>query len=291
MALGACSGSSGDETAQAGPRPILVGAFDFPESQVLAEIYATAMNDHGYDAELLENVASREIMEPALEQGKVDLVPEYLGTALSFIDPASDPSFQTPDVTRKALQDTFALRGVAVLDPAQAQNRNEIVVTEATASRYHLKNISDLREVASQLNFGGPPECPSRPHCLVGLQSTYGLKFRSFVPLDAGGPLTVAALRGGEIDVALLFTTTPQIDEFGFVVLEDDRHLQPSENVVPVVRQETLNEQGKDFRALIDRVTATITEENLRALNRKLEGRDAAEVASEFLFEQGLEDQ
>jgi osmoprotectant transport system substrate-binding protein len=266
-----------------------VGAFDFPESEALAEIYATAMNDHGYPAEVLENVASREIMEPALEQGKVDFVPEYLGTALSFVDPGSDPSFNTPGVTQVMLRDAFAKRGVTVLDPAPAQNRNEIAVTRATADRYHLTKISDLEKVAGQMNFGGPPECPSRPHCLGGLQSVYGLKFEAFVPLDAGGPLTIGALRNGEINVALLFTTTPQIDEFGFVVLRDDRHLQPSENVVPVVRDDVLSKHGSEFRALVDRITRKLTEDSLRGINRKLEGRTPSDVAQEWLFEQGLE--
>jgi osmoprotectant transport system substrate-binding protein len=288
LALTSCSGGSGDAPAAAGPRPILVGAFDFAESQVLASIYATALKNHGYPVELLANVASREIMEPALEQGKVDFVPEYLGTALSFIDPDSDPSYSNSNVTHAMLTEAFTAKGVDVLDYAPAQDKNEIVVTQETAKRYHLESISDLKRVSGRLAFGGPPECPGRPHCLAGLQTTYALHFQSFHPLDSGGPLTVAALRGGEIDVAVLFTTTPQIDEFDLVVLRDDRHLQPSENVVPVVRRSVVVEQGPDFVDLIDRVTAEITSDELRALNRRVESEDPAAVASDWLLEQGL---
>ena len=127
-----------------------------------------------------------------------------------------------------------------MLDYASAQDRNEIVVTRRTAQRFDLHTISDLRPVASDLDFGGPPECPSRPHCLQGLESLYDLHFASFHPLDAGGPLTVAALKEAQIDVGLMFTTDPQISRNGFVALRDDRHLHPAENVVPVVRPKSL---------------------------------------------------
>jgi osmoprotectant transport system substrate-binding protein len=246
------------------------------------------MHDHGYPVEVLENVASREIMEPALEQGKVDFVPEYLGTALSFIDPGTDPSYSTPESTHLMLSGAFARKGVEVLDLAPAENKNEVVVTSETAKRYHLSTISDLKKVADELVFGGPPECPTRPHCLGGLESTYNLKFESFLPLDSGGPLTVAALRGGEIDVALLFTTTPQIDEFKFKVLHDDRHLQPAENVVPVVRQAVLAEQGPELEQLINTVSSNLTKERLRDLNRRVEDDPASVVAREWLDEIGL---
>jgi osmoprotectant transport system substrate-binding protein len=265
-----------------------VGAFDFPESQVLAHIYRTALSENGYPADLLDNVASREIMEPALEQGKVDLVPEYLGTALAFIDPDSDEPTATSEATHKSLSDAFGARGVSVLAPAPGENKNEIVVTQKTADELDLRNISDLRAVAPNLVFGGPPECPSRPHCLVGLEGTYGLEFGRFQPLDAGGPLTVSALRSDEIDVALLFTTTPAIDEFGFVVLRDDRNLQPAENVVPVVREGVMSEEGAAFQQLLDRVTERLTTAALRDLNERVGASPAAEVARQWLLENDL---
>jgi osmoprotectant transport system substrate-binding protein len=287
VAFAACS--SDPKEGDAGtPGAIRVGAFDFPESQVLAHIYAIALAENGYPADLLENVATREIMEPALEQGKVDLVPEYLGTALAFIRPDSGLSQITQAATHASLRQAFSERGVSVLSAAPGENKNEIAVTPETATRYGLSKISDLGDVAPELVFGGPPECPTRPHCLAGLQSAYGLEFGRFTPLDAGGPLTVSALRSGEIDVALLFTTTPAIDEFDLVVLDDDRRLQPAENVVPVVRNPVMEASGADLEALLDRVTKKLTTTTLRTLNQRMSESDAPEVAREWLIENGL---
>jgi osmoprotectant transport system substrate-binding protein len=119
------------------------------------------------------------------------------------------------------------------------------------------------------LVFGGPPECPSRPLCLDGLENTYGLRFKEFRPLDAGGPLTVAALEGGEIDVGVLFTTSPAISVRRLVVLEDNRNLQPSENIVPVVRKEVAEAHGIEFTELVNSITKQLSTDPLRSLNQR----------------------
>ena len=124
-------------------------------------------------------------------------------------------------------------------------------MTRQTASRYDLHKLSDLEKIAPQLAFGGPPECPTRPLCLVGLQRVYGVKFREVVQLDAGGPTTRQALRNRDVDVALLFTTDPTIADEGFVELQDDRGLQPAENVTPIVRNEVVARLGA---GAVDRV-------------------------------------
>ena len=270
--------------------PIVVGSFDFSESRILAEIFGRAMEEQGYPITRLDNVASREVMEPALEQGFVDFVPEYQGTALTFLGLGREVPVAGSRETHRKLTKVLDDKGIAVLDYAPAENKNEVVVTETTADRFGLRNISDLRAVAPELVFGGPPECPSRPLCLDGLENTYGLRFKEFRPLDAGGPLTVAALEGGEIDVGVLFTTSPAISVRRLVVLEDNRNLQPSENIVPVVRKEVAEAHGIEFTELVNSITKQLSTDTLRSLNQRVElgGEAPAAVAQRWLLLQGL---
>ena len=288
-----CVATGGPRAARSSVAPrtdgVVVGAFNFSESRVLAEIFAQTLRAAGIEAELLGEVGSREIMGPALEQGQIDLVAEYLGTALTFLDPDSGNATGVgPALSR--LQALFGERGIEVLTPSPGENRNEIVVTESTAARYHLKTISDLRKVAGELVMGGPPECPSRPLCLQGLERLYGLGFRDFVPLDSGGPATVAALMGREIDVALLFTTNPAIDVNDFVVLRDDKGLQPAENIVPVIRREVIDAHGEALADALGEVTSELTSRELRKLNARAELEHVAPevVAADWLEQQGV---
>ena len=282
----ACAGST-RPGATVAESTILVGAFDFTESEILANLYAGALRTRGYEVEVLTEVAAREIMEPALEQGRVDVVPEYQGTLLRFLEP--DLAFEESnpaDELKRLLEE----RGMVALDPAPAQNKNVIVVTHATATRLDVESLSDLEPFSADLVFGGPPECPARPLCLQGLEDTYGIEFARFQPLDAGGPLTVAALVGGEVDVALLFQTDPRIDEHNLVVLEDDRGLQPAENILPVVREEVAARHGDSFADALNDVSEKLTTDRLRALNAAVidAGRTAEEVADEWLEANGV---
>jgi osmoprotectant transport system substrate-binding protein len=157
------------------------------------------------------------------------------------------------------------------------------VVTPETAARHDLETISDLAAVAPNLTFGGPPECPSRPLCLLGLREVYGLEFDAFVGLEVGTPLIRQALERGDIDVALMFTTDPVTD--AFVVLRDDRGLQPAENIVPLVRREVV-ERWDHVATIADQVSARLTTEGLRELNRAMAGGQvAADVAATWLAE------
>jgi osmoprotectant transport system substrate-binding protein len=141
--------------------------------------------------------------------------------------------------------------------------------------------------VASTLILGGPPECPTRPFCAIGLKDTYGVTFGSFKPLDIGGPLTVAALKSGTIDVALLFSTSSVIAANSWVVLQDDKHLQQADNIAPVVRTAVLNDE---IKGLLNSVSAALNDDNITALNAKVEidKEDPADVAEGFLQDQGL---
>ena len=269
---------------------IVVASFDFPESALLAELYAGALEEHGFPVTRLINLGSRETVDPALFQGHVDFVPEYLGTALAFSSLGRSAASSNELAMTKELATVLRPNGVSVGEPAAAQNQNGFVVTKATAERHGLVQISDLQDVAKDLAFGGPPECPERPLCLAGLEERYDLGFRQFLSLDASGPATISALEEGDVDVALLFTTDPDIAAHDLVLLEDDRELQPAENVVPIVRSEVLDRYGSAFSRAIRRVTRRLSTPELRALNRSIEveGRRPRDVAAEWLTEQGL---
>lgn len=271
---------------------ITVASFEFPESVVLGEIYAQALAAAGFDVERQLGIGPRELVEPSLERGLVELVPEYAGSALEFLAGGEGLATSDEGLTHARLVDAFAERGVDVLTPAPAQNRNGFAVTRPTAERHGLDAISDLGAIDEDLAFGGPPECPARPLCLEGLESTYGLQFDRVVTLDAGGPLTVSALQAGTVDVALLFTTDAAIDENDFVMLEDDRGLQPAENITPVVRDEVIESHGDRFVGVVDAVSRLITTAELRALNASvaLEGASPERVAAAWLAKHGLLD-
>ena len=197
-----------------------------------------ALAARGYPVPILPNLGPRELVDPALMKGFLQLVPEYAGSALEFaslgrLSPTADAA-----AVNRTLAKSLAGRGLLAARPAAAQNTNAIVVTAATAV-YGLRSITDLARVAPRLTFGGPPECPERAYCLQGLRKAYGLHFKAFIPLDAGGPLTLQALQAGDIAVALLFTTDPNISAQHLVVLADDRALQPAE-LTPVVRRDVV---------------------------------------------------
>jgi osmoprotectant transport system substrate-binding protein len=271
------------------PQIIRVAAFSFTESEILAEVYSQALRADGFPTGPVVRAGPRELVQPALAEGLVDLVPEYAGSALGFLTLGATTGSADVEETHEALTRVVARSGLVALEPAPAQDSNAIVVTRATADRFALRDISDLRGVAEQLTFGGPPECADRHLCLRGLASVYGLDFREFVPLDSGGPLTVQALRSGGIDVALLFTTDPAIVSEGFVVLNDDRGLQPSENVTPLLRRQVLTTHGDGVVDTLDAVSAHLTTAALRSMIQEVaEGQRAPAVAASWLADQGL---
>jgi osmoprotectant transport system substrate-binding protein len=264
--------------------PIVVASFDFPESEILAELYGQALRQRGYPVEVVARLGAREVVEPALEQGKVDLVPEYLGTALTFIDDGGLPPSGDPQATHVRLRRAFATRGVAVAAYAPAEDRNGFVVTGDLARRRGLRRISDLAPLAGRLTFGGPPECPDRPLCMKGLRDRYGLRFARFLAMPSRR-VTADALETGEIDVGMIETTDASQLGQDLVQLEDDRGLQPAENVVPVVRRQVVDRYGAGLVRLLDAVSARLTTGGLTALNRQVavEDRPAAAVAAAWL--------
>ncbi|HET6954469.1 MAG TPA: ABC transporter substrate-binding protein [Acidimicrobiales bacterium] len=288
---GACGGGPGTPTTPPG-RGVVVASFNFPESRLLAEIYAAALEDEGIEVRREIDLGRRELVDPALRQGLVDVVPEYLGSALSAADPGSAVDRSDPVAVSGALAAAVDGWGLRVLVHAEAQNQNALVVSRATAERLALAATSDLGPVAPSLTLGGPPECPRRPQCLVGLTDVYGLRFAAFVPLD-GQAQVRRALEDGVVDVGVLFTTDGALAGDELVVLADDRGLQPAENVVPVVRAAVLDgRSGGRVAAALDEVSRRLTTANLRFLNWRVTvaGNDPAAEARAWLVRQGMVD-
>ena len=296
VALSACTAPGGRGASAAGEPAarlgavITIGSFDFPESVLLAEIYGEALAAGKFPVRILPNLGSREVVDPALMDGLVQLVPEYAGSALEFFSLGRLAATSNTGTANRALAASVAGRGLVAARPAPAQDANAIVVTAATAARYRLRSIADLAKVAPGLVFGGPPECPGRAYCLPGLKRAYGLRFKAFVPLDAGGPLTRQALEAGYIGVALLFTTDPSIPARHLLVLADDRGLQPAENITPLLRADAVTRYGPNLLALLDKVSALLDTGTLRALDARVElaGQNPRVVAGNWLRAHGL---
>jgi osmoprotectant transport system substrate-binding protein len=284
--MAGCGGGASDRppASALGDDTITVGSFDFAESRLLAEIYSQALEGARYPVHRALSLGPREFVGPALSRGLIEVLPEYAGTALQFLSlGAARPSVDTA-ATHATLVQTLDGRPVQALAPSPAQDANTFVVTAEVAQHYGLRTVSDLAPVASQLTLGGPPECPSRPTCLPGLGRVYGLAFEHFVALDPGGPISRQALLAGDVDVALLFTTDPAITREHLVELVDDRHLQPAENVTPLVRTELVDRWGAGVTAVLDDVSRRLTTKALREMNGAVEsGMDPAAVAASWL--------
>jgi len=293
---GACTNTGGHGSpgqARAAGHPgtaITVGSFDFPESVLLGYIYADALAAKGFPVRVLPDLGTRELVDPALMTGLIQLVPEYSGSALDFMSLGRRPATSDTEATYRSLARLAQSRGLVAAQPAPAQDANAIVVTAATAARYHLRSIADLARRAPGLVFGGPPECRERADCLLGLERAYGLRFKAFTATDTGGPLTMQALVAGEIGVGLLFTTDPGIQARHLVILTDNRALQSAENVIPLVRRDAAERYGPRLLAALNAVSARLSTTTLRDLDARVEfrGQAARRVADGWLRAQAL---
>lgn len=282
----ACAGGA----APAGDRPtIRIGSTNFTEQLIVGELYAQALEAGGYKIERKFNLGAREVVVPALESGQIDLEVDYLATLLVFLDKDAKGSTDAA-TTAKALEDRLKARNLVQFAFAPAVDQNGIVVTKETAARLNLKKVSDLTPIAKDLVFGGPPTCPNREFCAIGLEKVYGITFKTFRALDTGGPLTVTALEGKQIDVALLFTSDANIAAKGFVLLEDDKRLQLSDNIVPILRKDLADKGGSDLRTRVDDVSRKLTTAELTGLNKQvvLDKKDPKDAAREWLRKQGI---
>lgn len=292
---GAC-GDSGDDTSESAgdgegtcatmgaDGDLTVGSTNFSEQSIVAEMYIQCLEAAGVNVDTQLSIGSREIVLPALESGDIDLYPEYVGTVLTFLGGEPTPDL---DESLEALRPLFEEKGVIVLEPAPAEDKNGFAVTQETADEFELTTLSDLEPVAGDLSLGGPPECSERQYCLIGLREVYGIEFGTVERLDAGGPLTKDALENGQIDVGLIFTSDGAVADRGFVVLEDDKKLQPVENIVPVIRDEVLT---PEIEELLNTLSADLTTEELSELNKSVDvdKEDPADAATTWLEDNGF---
>src|SRR5215475_12145135 len=253
------SSSSSNPLSQGGAAgTVVVGSANFPEDELLAEIYIQALQAKGVKVTPKLNIGAREVYYPQIEKGTISIMPEYNGALLSVsVDPKSNAktTAQVDAALAAKLPPTLQ-----VLNPAPAQDSDSVTVTAATAAKYHLKSIADLAPYAKDMAIGGPPEFKTRVDGLIGLKDTYGLTFKSFVPLDESGPLTLAALKDGKVQAADVFTTTPQIISDKLVPLADPKNNYAAQNVIPLVYKPAMN---ATIVATLNAISAKLTTEAL----------------------------
>jgi osmoprotectant transport system substrate-binding protein len=262
-------GTASQSLPPAAPSGVVVASFNFPESELLAEIYAQALEQAGIPVRRELDLGPRELVLPAAQQGMVDVLPDYLGSALESVAPSSRADRHDSAAVLAALRTWLGGHGLAALTPARATDQNGFAVTRATAGRLHLRTLSNLAAVAPRLTLGGPTECPQRPYCLLGLQRVYGLHFAGFAAYD-DETQRMTALIEGVIDVAVTFTTAGELATGRLVLLTDNRHLQPVEQVVPVVSQRALTRYGVRLERALDAVSAALDSPVLRFLNWRI---------------------
>jgi osmoprotectant transport system substrate-binding protein len=293
LALAACgannnptappAGGGGGSTGSAGGGgSITVGSADFSESQVLGEIYAGAIKAKGVSVTTKPNIGSRDVYIKALQDGSIDIVPEYTGSLLTFLK-GTAPS-QDPDAVYTALKSTLPA-DLVVLDKSTAEDKNSMVVTKDTQAKYSLKSIADLAAHQADITVAAPPEFQTRQQGLVGLKSEYSFTPANFLPLK--GAAIVNALKNGQAQAANIFSTDPSIPANGFVTLEDPKLLFGSDNVVPLLRKDKVNDT---ITAALNAVSAKIDTATLTDLVKQVDvdKKDASAVAKDFLSKNGL---
>jgi len=270
------SGSSGS---------VVVGSANFPESELLAEVYAIALQDKGVKATTKLNIGDREVYYPQVVKGAITIFPEYNGALLSGeVDPTS--TAKTTAAVDAALTAKLP-SSLEILNPAPAEDSDAMTVTAATAAKYHLKSIADLKPYASGWVLGAPSEFKTRPDGIPGLKANYGLTFKSFDPLDESGPLTLAALTSGKVQVADVFTTTPQIITDHLVSLSDPKSNFAAQNVIPLVYKADSN---ATITSTLNTISAALTTSALLQMDNAVitDKQNYSTVATAFLQTIGI---
>ncbi|MER6410341.1 ABC transporter substrate-binding protein [Streptomyces humidus] len=290
--LAGCSSSSDDTSDplagdKAAGDTVVVGSNNFAESILIADIYGEALKAKGIKVSYKPNIGSRETTYGLLKNGSITVLPEYNGSLLAYLDAkAEQTSLATVNAAVKAKLDSK----LTLLESSPAEDKDSVTVNAATAQKYNLtatSTLADLKDVAPKLILGGSPEFQTRQQGLLGLDSVYGLKFKSFKALDAGGPLTQAALKKDTVQAADIFTTDPTITKEKFVVLQDPKNLFGFANVTPVVYKSGLSQEGVDA---LNAVSAKLDTKALLELDYQvqLQSKDPLDVAKAWLKSAGL---
>ncbi len=285
VALTGCSTTdplAGDSASPGDVTTITIGSQAFPESDILAQLYGQVLEANGYTVDYAEGIGSREAFIPALQDGSIDLIPDYSGNLLYGADP--DATATSSDDVAAALPAALEPLGLTALEVAPAEDADALVVTPEFAAEHDLVSIADLAPIASEITIGANTEFEGRPYGRAGLESVYGVTGWTFKAIDDyGGPGTLSDLLAGNIQVADIYTTTPSIKQNGLVVLEDPKDLIAAQNIVPLLNSAYATD---DVAALLNRVSAALTTEELLDLNEISAGDDKpspAKVAADWL--------
>ncbi|BBY64280.1 glycine/betaine ABC transporter substrate-binding protein [Mycolicibacterium helvum] len=279
----------GGGSASGDLKTLVVGSADFPESKIIAEIYAQALEANGFTVGRQFGIGSRETYIPAVRDHSIDLVPEYTGNLLQYFDPKT--TVTTPDEVELAL--FRALPGdLSILTPSPANDTDTVAVSESTAQKWNLKTIGDLAAHSPEVKFGAPSEFLNRTEGLPGLKAKYGLDIKpdNFVAIsDGGGPATVRALVDGTVTAADIFSTSPAIPQNKLVVLEDPKNNFLAANVVPLVSSQ---KKSDELKKVLDAVSAKLSTEGLIELNTAVSGNsgvDPDEAARKWIHDNGFD--
>ncbi|MGW0532477.1 ABC transporter substrate-binding protein [Streptomyces sp. NPDC003032] len=297
-AAGCASGPSlenrGEVTAPPGDSEnLVIGSAGFTESDLLAQMYALLLEKAGHGTRIL-SVANRELYEPALESGQIDIVPEYAATFADWLNakkngadarPVGSPDLGT---TMRALRRLAAPRGLAVLDPGKAVDQNAFAVTAAYAARHRLKTLSDLGKSGLKVRLAAGDECVQRPYCAPGLKKVYGIDVTGVDPKGVGTTQAKKAVQSGRDQMVLTTSTDATLDDFGLTLLKDDKQLQNADYIVPVVNRSQAGSQG--VAAALGRLNAVLTTADLASMNEQVDSwrRLPQDVARAYLEERGL---
>jgi osmoprotectant transport system substrate-binding protein len=268
--------------APASKGTITIGGFGFPESSILAQLYGQTLAKNGYTVNYKLLLGTREVVAPALKSGQIDLYPGYAATDLEYYDNKAGLATGDATATTAKLNTYLQPLNLVALTPSAAADQNAFAMTKANVAKYNVSKLSDLAPIGNQLVLGAGPECPTRPYCQPGLKTTYGITFKDFKALDTDGPLTRAAFATNTIQVGLVFSSDGDLNALGLVVLQDDKHLQAADNVVPIMRQSVATDAVK---AILNKVDAKLTTADLVAMNAdvSLNHLDADVVAKNYL--------
>ncbi|MFF7450110.1 MULTISPECIES: glycine betaine ABC transporter substrate-binding protein [unclassified Streptomyces] len=272
---------------------LTVGSAGFTESDLLAQMYALLLDQAGYQTSLL-TVANRELYEPALESGQIDVVPEYAATFADWLNAktagADAPPVGSPDLdaTMKALRRLATPRGLTVLDPGRAVDQNAFAVSASYAREHDLKTLSDLGASGLKVRLAAGDECVRRPYCAPGLRKTYGIDVTGVDPKGVGTTQAKRAVQSGRDQMVLTTTTDATLSDFGLVLLTDDKHLQNADYVVPVVNRSRAG--GEGVTKALGKLNDVLTTADLASMNQQVDSwrRLAKDVARTYLEDKGL---
>ncbi|WP_419996831.1 ABC transporter substrate-binding protein [Streptomyces boninensis] len=299
-ALAACGGDSLEEKGGSGGggggKSIVIGSADFTSHRLLSESYKALLDDAGYNASI-KTVKNRELYEPALEKGQIDVVPEFAATFAEWLNTKENGETATidkpvassdPDKTVAALQKLAKPRGIEALAVGKAVDQNTFATTKALAKKHNLKTLSDLGKSGLTVNIAAGVECEERPFCAPGLKDKYGIKVGKIDPKGVSTPQSKQAVQDGTDQLVLTNSTDTSLDKFDLVALEDDKKLQNADNVLPVVN--TKEAGDKKIANALDKLNRTLTTDDLIAMSKKvdLERAKPADVVADYLKEKGL---